>query len=111
MQEQDHKQLLQPDHYHKNKIDVIGYLEQHFPGHPSATVSEGFMIGNVIKYVSRYKSKNGLDDLIKARNYLNMLIDIESKKTEEQKAMQEIQGDLITSGQISLDQVKGMISK
>jgi len=35
----------------------------------------GFAAGNVIKYVSRYKRKNGIADLKKARNYLNKLID------------------------------------
>lgn len=39
-----------------------------------------FLEGNVIKYISRYKNKNGLDDLKKANNYLLMLIDRETKK-------------------------------
>jgi hypothetical protein len=34
----------------------------------------GFCEGNIIKYVSRYKQKNGLQDLIKARRYLDILI-------------------------------------
>lgn len=69
-----------PSHYHKNGIDVIGYLEQHFPKTASATVSEGFFIGNVIKYVSRYKEKNGLEDLEKAKFYLNKLLELEQPK-------------------------------
>jgi hypothetical protein len=39
-----------------------------------------FLEGNVIKYISRYKNKNGLDDLKKANSYLIMLIDRETKK-------------------------------
>lgn len=35
----------------------------------------GFCEGNVVKYVSRYKQKDGMKDLIKARHYLDMLID------------------------------------
>ena len=35
---------------------------------------------NIIKYVSRYASKNGLQDLEKARHYLEMLIDELSEK-------------------------------
>ena len=31
--------------------------------------------GNIIKYISRWKKKNGLQDLQKARFYLNKLID------------------------------------
>lgn len=30
---------------------------------------------NIIKYVVRHKSKNGLEDLKKARHYLDMLIE------------------------------------
>lgn len=33
-----------------------------------------FAEGNIIKYVSRYKQKNGKEDLLKARYYLDLLI-------------------------------------
>lgn len=36
-----------------------------------------FAEGNVIKYVTRYKLKGGVEDLKKARHYLDMLIDIQ----------------------------------
>ena len=35
----------------------------------------GFCEGNIIKYVSRYKNKNGVEDLKKARHYLDILIE------------------------------------
>lgn len=35
----------------------------------------GYLEGNVVKYVSRYKDKNGLADLQKARHYLDKLIE------------------------------------
>lgn len=35
----------------------------------------GFAEGNVIKYVSRWKKKGGIDDLLKAQHYLDMLIE------------------------------------
>ena len=38
-----------------------------------------FLEGNVIKYVVRWKDKAGLEDLKKARHYLDMLIELESK--------------------------------
>ncbi|UTI41084.1 DUF3310 domain-containing protein [Niallia sp. RD1] len=72
--------INKPSHYHKNGIDVNGYLEQHFPKEGEFTVSEGFYIGNVLKYTSRYKYKNGLEDLEKAMYYLSKLIDIEKGK-------------------------------
>lgn len=34
---------------------------------------------NVIKYVSRWRSKNGVEDLRKARHYIDMLIESEMK--------------------------------
>lgn len=33
-----------------------------------------FMQGNVIKYVTRYKEKNGKEDLLKARKYIDRII-------------------------------------
>ena len=39
----------------------------------------GFCEGNVIKYVTRWKDKNGLKDLEKARHYLDILIQLESR--------------------------------
>lgn len=68
--------INKPSHYHKNQIDVIGYLEQHFPNTATVTVAEGFFIGNVIKYVSRYKEKNGSEDLKKAEFYLKKLMEL-----------------------------------
>ena len=41
-----------------------------------------FWEGNVVKYVMRYRSKNGLEDLEKARHYLDYLIEREKKNAE-----------------------------
>ena len=35
---------------------------------------EGYLRGNVIKYISRYPEKNGVQDLQKAQHYLAKLI-------------------------------------
>lgn len=41
----------------------------------------GFCEGNVIKYISRYKEKGGLDDLYKAKTYIEYLIkELEAKE-------------------------------
>lgn len=37
----------------------------------------GFIVGNIIKYVCRYKNKNGKEDLLKARHYIDLLIELE----------------------------------
>ena len=39
----------------------------------------GFCEGAIIKYVSRYKAKNGVEDLRKARHFIDMLIEREEK--------------------------------
>ena len=41
----------------------------------------GFCVGNIIKYICRYKDKNGVEDLKKARHYIDILIDFESEYT------------------------------
>ena len=40
----------------------------------------GFCEGNIIKYISRYKNKNGVEDLYKARQYIEFLITEEERK-------------------------------
>jgi hypothetical protein len=39
----------------------------------------GYMEGAVIKYCCRWRQKNGVEDLKKARHYLDLLIEMESK--------------------------------
>lgn len=41
-----------------------------------------FVEGNVIKYVARWRKKNGVDDLKKARHFLDMLIEHEERKAK-----------------------------
>lgn len=36
----------------------------------------GFFEGNILKYISRWQDKNGVEDLLKARHYLDKLIEI-----------------------------------
>jgi len=40
----------------------------------------GFLEGNAIKYLTRWRAKGGLQDLEKARHYIDKLIEVESKK-------------------------------
>lgn len=64
-----------PAHYHMNGIDVIGFSELQF----SADELKGFYRINVLKYVTRFDRKNGLEDLKKAEFYLKKLIEMEDK--------------------------------
>jgi hypothetical protein len=40
----------------------------------------GYFEGNVIKYVSRWRKKNGIADLEKAKHYIELLIELENRK-------------------------------
>ena len=35
----------------------------------------GFCEGNILKYITRWKDKGGIEDLRKAKHYMNMLIE------------------------------------
>jgi len=39
----------------------------------------GYFEGNIIKYVSRWRDKGGVQDLLKARHYLDKLIELQNK--------------------------------
>ena len=51
--------------YYGSQIDVIEFVQAN---------NLDFMQGNVIKYVTRYKSKNGIEDLYKAKEYIDRII-------------------------------------
>ncbi|WP_337227934.1 DUF3310 domain-containing protein [Staphylococcus succinus] len=68
----------QPSHYTYGDIEVIDFVEQVTASYP---VKIAFSIGNVIKYVARAPFKNGVEDLKKARYYLDRAI----KKWEDIK--------------------------
>lgn len=73
------KQKKYPSHYYingKNTIEIIMDIVKK----NAKTTQEGIYLFNVLKYLIRYRNKNGLDDLKKARNYLDWLI----KEVEEQ---------------------------
>jgi hypothetical protein len=54
-----------PDHYARFKFEPV-----HFIGENKLD----WFQGNIIKYVCRYDAKNGIEDLNKAKRYLEMYI-------------------------------------
>lgn len=64
------KDAVNPDHYKGNGIECIEYMKERL----SAEAFLGYLNGNVIKYTYRWQDKNGLEDLRKARWYLDRLI-------------------------------------
>lgn len=57
-------------HYTNQGIEPIDLMRKNFSKEEFA----GFLQGNVLKYILRYKDKNGLEDLKKAMTYLTWLI-------------------------------------
>jgi len=59
-----------PSHYGQGSIEAIDYIKD------SLTKEEyiGYLRGNIAKYLHRWRYKNGLEDLKKARWYLERLI-------------------------------------
>jgi hypothetical protein len=45
----------------------------------------GYMEGNIIKYVSRWRDKNGVEDLRKAQHYLQKLIEVHDDSGPEEE--------------------------
>jgi hypothetical protein len=43
---------------------------------------EAWFVGNITKYTERYRTKNGIKDLLKARHYLDKLIELEEADAE-----------------------------
>ena len=56
------------NHYKEFRIQPIEFIEGN---------DLGFSVGNIIKYVCRYKYKNGKEDLLKAKHYIELLIELE----------------------------------
>jgi hypothetical protein len=59
-----------PDHYNKGAIEAIEAIKASM--HPQEY--KGYLKGNCLKYLWRYEYKNGVEDLRKARVYLEWLI-------------------------------------
>jgi hypothetical protein len=61
-----YKKQVGGSHYKKYKIQPVEFIVKN---------NIGFCEGNVIKYVLRFKEKGGVQDLEKAKHYIELLID------------------------------------
>lgn len=68
---------INPTHYKQGLIEAIDAIE-------SATINKkgiaAVCTGNIIKYIWRCEDKNGLEDLYKAKWYLDKLIETKEKQ-------------------------------
>lgn len=58
-----------PDHYTTGKYECIDYIEDKL----TDDEFRGYIKGNVLKYLTRERHKNGDEDILKAQFYLNRL--------------------------------------
>ena len=61
------------NHYKDLPIQPVQYI------HANAL---GYFEGNVVKYISRWRKKNGVADLEKAKHYIELLIELEARKAD-----------------------------
>lgn len=61
-------QQIGGDHYRQGDIQPIEYIHAN---------DMDFFSGNVVKYITRWKYKNGLEDLKKAKHYIELLMEQE----------------------------------
>lgn len=65
-----------PDHYTAGGIETIDFMRAKMTDEQF----QGYCTGNILKYMSRYPFKNGVEDLKKAAKYLEWLIENEEQK-------------------------------
>lgn len=63
------------DHYKEQAIQPIEYILAN---------KLGYCEGNVVKYITRHKLKNGKEDIEKCIHYLQFILDDQYDKTEDQ---------------------------
>ena len=59
-----------PSHYTQGEVECIEAIMSSM----GTVAYKGYLKGNILKYLWRYENKNGLEDLKKARFYLDRLI-------------------------------------
>jgi hypothetical protein len=64
-----------PNHYNKGKIEVWDFI---------ADQNLNFFEGNIVKYITRWHDKNGLEDLLKVKEYIDKYIEVIKKDYELQ---------------------------
>lgn len=60
-----------PSHYKAGGIETIEYMQAKM----TPEQFKGYLTGNILKYISRYQYKNGIEDVKKAQWYLNKLVE------------------------------------
>lgn len=70
------------DHYHNKSIQPWDAMRAWM----SPEAFQGYLRGNVIKYVARCEDKGGIEDLRKAKHYLEKLLEVLEADLDEFRA-------------------------
>ena len=68
------------DHYKTMKIQPAEFIEAN---------GLSYLQGNAIKYICRFRDKNSIEDLRKAKHYIDMLIEFEIQPKDEEDSKRE----------------------
>jgi hypothetical protein len=68
-------QQIGGNHYASKSVQPWQVMESWM----SQEAFSGYLQGNCIKYLARYRDKNGIEDLMKAQHYLAKLLEVEAK--------------------------------
>ena len=87
------------DHYKKLGIQPVELIRD---------INANFFQGNVIKYITRYKDKNGIKDLEKAKHYLELIEELHPNNNSSKITSYEIDkvNDYIYANKIDTDAAK-----
>ena len=68
------------DHYKGMAIQPIQYIQAN---------KLSYIEGNIVKYISRWRDKNGIEDLLKIKHYVEFLIEEETKTEQQPKNLRD----------------------
>ena len=68
------------DHYKGMAIQPIQYIQAN---------KLSYIEGNIVKYISRWRDKNGIEDLLKIKHYVEFLIEEETKTEQQPKDLRD----------------------
>jgi len=71
----DQDNVNKPSHYGQGSIEAIEYIKDFL----NDDEFQGYLRGNIAKYLHRFPYKNGIEDLKKAQVYLGWLIEHKEK--------------------------------
>lgn len=79
-----HDAVFRPDHYTRFKVEPVTFIMlNNLP----------YAEGNVIKYIMRWRYKNGMEDLLKARRMIDIIIEHEKRTTDGTATEKALSGE------------------